>query len=293
MDNRKLIRNIEKNVGIKRLKNQINSINLLTVFLVVVSAYSLYLNHSGWLLSYGIIVAAIAMIVLALFISYRVKLQVKLSELKLDYRSLIVKPCAREYIENGDFLAQGILSETEIISTCMFSDKPEFTYESKNELTGVYKGKKFKNYDLLEVNHSEDLKVYGRIFDIEIETPNVNPVVLTTSTAPIIEFYHERRVHLMKPENDVIDRMFRVYAFDEKEANSLFTENTIYKLKQLVGLQLGKIIKIAYHNDHIQIFFTTDGFSYEETLTKKHKIEDEVAKVRNTFGAAARLIDII
>lgn len=293
MENRRLIRNIEKNVGIKKLKNQIKSINMLTIFLVLVSGYSIYLNHTGWLLSYGIIVAAVAMIVLALFISYRIKLQGKISELKLDYRSLIVKPCAREYIEEGDFLAQGMLSESEIISTCMFSDKTDYSYESCNELTGIYKGKKFKNYDLMEFNHSEELRVYGRIFDVEMETPNVNPVVLTTATAPVIEFYQQKRVHLMKPENDVIDRMFRVYAFDEKEANDLFTENMVYKLKQLVGLQLGRIIKIAFHHNHIVLFFTTDGYSYEETLTRKHDVAEEVAKIRNTFSAAARLIDII
>ena len=43
--------------------------------------------------------------------------------------------------------------------------------------------------------------------------------------------------------------MFRVYAHDEQAVNSFLTENMIYKIRQLVSLQLGKVLKICFMGD--------------------------------------------
>ena len=87
--------------------------------------------------------------------------------------------------------------------------------------------------------------------------------------------------------------MFRVYAFDEKEADNLLTENMIYKLRQLVGLQLGKIFRICFANGKIYLYFTTESNTYEEVLTKKHDVENELLKVREKFMVVGKIIDIL
>ena len=292
MKQKKFINKIEKSVGIKKIRSQISSINMMLVFLVFAAAFSIYLNHTGWLLSYGIIVAAISMIVLALFLSYRIKLQLNLNNLQLDYRQLLVKPLAEEEYEKGNFSVNGSLTEREIVSTHMFSDGRDYTYTSCNELKGVYKNVTFTNSDIYEENRSNNIHVYGRVFELDIKTNNVNPVIFTTSTAPIIE-YQDTRIHMIKTSNDEINRMFRIYAFDEKEADDILTDSTVHKLKQLVALQLGKIIKICFANDKIYIFFTTDRYTYDEVLTKKNKITEELAIIKSKFDVVGKLIDIL
>ena len=292
MKKKKFLYKIEKSVGIKRIRNQISSINMMLVFLIFAAAFSIYLNHTGWLLSYGIIVAGVSMIALALFLSYRVKLQINLNNLKLDYRNLLVKPMAQEYFEKGSFSTSGSLTEREIVSTHMFSDGKDYTYTSCNELKGIHKNVVFTNSDIFEENRSNNIHVYGRVFEFDLKTNNINPVIFTTSTAPIIE-YQDSRIQLIKTSNDEINRMFRIYAFDEKEADDILTDSTVHKLKQIVALQLGKIIKICFANDKVYVFFTTDKYTYDEILTKKNKIPEELDIIRDKFNAVGKLIDIL
>ena len=271
MEKRKFIKRVEKNIGIKKIKNQINAISALFVFLVVAGAFAIYMNHSGVWLSYGIIVAAVSMIILALFASYRIKLQVKLNNMKLDYREFIVMPYAARYFEGGIFNKKGGPTEREIIATNMFSDTSEYRYSSMNELKGSHKDVKFMNADVFEDCDVNDAHIRGRFFEIDIDTKNINPVVLTSSSAPVLDCQNER-VHLIKPQNEVIDRMFRVYAFDEK---------------------LGKIFRICFANGKIYLYFTTESNTYEEVLTKKHDVENELLKVREKFMVVGKIIDIL
>ena len=292
MKKKKFLYKIEKSVGFMKIRNQISSINMMLIFLVFAAVFSVYLNHTGWLLSYGIIVAGVSMIALALFLSYRIKLQFKLNNMKVDYRKYLVEPLAQEYFESGSFTEKGNLTEMEIISTHMFSDGKDFTYTSCNELKGIHKGVKFINSDIFENCKSNKIRVYGRLYDFDIKTGNINPVIFTTSTAPIIDF-QDVNIHLIKTSNDEINRMFRIYAFDENEADSLLTDSTIHKLKQLVALQLGKIIKICFANDKVYVYYTTDKYTYEEVLTKKNKISEEIDIVCEKFNDVGKLIDIL
>lgn len=292
MERRKFIKRIEKNLGIKRLKNQINAINLLFVFLVLGAIYAIYLNHSGWWLTYGILVAAASLFALAAFLSYRIKLQVKLSAIKMDYRDYVVKPNAEIYFEDGAFSKRGGLTEREIISTNMFSDTRDYKYTACNELKGKHKNIHFSNSDIFEDCETNNIHLHGRLYSFDISTPNVNPVVFTTASAPILECQNQR-IHIIKTDNEVINRMFRVYAFDEKEANNLLTENMTYKLRQIVGLQLGKINKICFHSNKIYIYYTTEVKTYEEFFTKKHDVETELRRIDEQFSVVGKLIDIL
>ncbi|MCR5543808.1 MAG: DUF3137 domain-containing protein [Eubacterium sp.] len=292
MEKKKFIKKLEKNIGIKKIKSTINSINAALFFFVFLAFYSIYMNHTGWMLSYGVIVAAISFIALAIFLSRRIKMQVDLNNMKLDYRKYIVKPVAEDYFEKGSFSRTGSLTEREIVSTLLFSDGPEFQYSSCNELKGVYKGVTFANSDMTEDCKSNNFHVKGRIFELDIPTKNVNPVIFTTATAPIIEF-HNSRVHTITPADININKMFRVYAFDENEANELLTENMIYKLRELVSLQLGKVLKISFHSGKVYVFYTTESPTYEEVLTKKHDVEKEIPKVHESFNAVGKIIDIL
>lgn len=292
MDKRKFVKKLEKNLGMNKIRTQIRAISLMFVFLVIGAVFAIYMNHSGVWLSYGIVIAAISMLILAMFISYRLKLQARLNNMKLDYRERVVTPYAREYFEDGDFLKKGSLTERELISTKMFSDTADYRYTSNNELRGIHKSIKFVNADVYEDNNPLEYHVKGRFIAFNITTPNINPVVLTTSTAPILDFQDDR-VHLIKPKNDVIGRMFRVYAFDEKEANELLTDNMVYKLRQIIGLQLGKIVKIGFHNDKIYVFFTTEEATYAENFTKKNSVITELRKIREKFNVVGKIIDIL
>ena len=78
------IKKIEKKVGLKGLKNKIKTINLLFVFLVLAAILAVYLNHTGYMISYGLAVAAVSLLVLAFFLSYRIKLQVQLAGVHMD-----------------------------------------------------------------------------------------------------------------------------------------------------------------------------------------------------------------
>ncbi len=288
----KFIKKLEKNIGIKKQKSIITSINATIAFLIFLAVYSIYMNHSGWLLSYGIILAAISMLVLAALLSYRIKLQVKLNSTKLDYRKFLVKPLAEAYFENGSFSRSGSLTEREIVSTLMFSDGPEYQYSSNNELKGIYKNVKFSNSDMQEDCSQNNFHVRGRIFILDIPTKNINPVVFTSASAPLIE-YHHSRVHLIQTADDNINKMFRTYAFDETEANEILTENMIHKLREIVSLQLGKILKLCFMNNKVYVFYTTDKPTYEEVFTKKHEVTKEISVTENSFNAVSKLIDIL
>ena len=292
LEKRKFIKKLEKNIGIKKLKTQINSITLMFAFLAVGGVYAIYLNHSGLWLTYGILIFAVSMVVMALFMSYRIKLQVRLNVIKMDYRQYIVTPYAREFFEDGDFSKKGGLTEREIIATNMFSDTQEYTYTSCNELKGVHKGVRFSNSDVFEDCEINDAHVRGRFFSFDIDTKNINPVVFTSSSAPIIDCQNHN-VHLIKAKDEVINRMFRVYAFDENEANSLLTANMIDKLRQIVGLQLGKIVRICFAHGKVYMYFTTESNTYEEVITKKTDVEKELDKVRDKFAVVGKIIDIL
>lgn len=292
MDKRKFVKKLERNIGIKKLKSQINSISMLFVFLVMGAGYAIYMNHSGLWLSYGLVIAAISLFMLAAFMSYRIKLQVRLSNIKLDYREYIVMPYAREFFEEGDFSKRGGLTEREIIATNMFSDTKEYKYSSTNRLQGTHKNVRFSNSDVFEDCDINDAHIHGRFFEFDIDAKNINPVVLTSSAAPVLDCQNDR-VHLIKVKNDVIDRMFRVYAFDEKEAENLLTENMIYKLRQLVALQLGRIIRICFANGKTYVYFTTETSTYEEELTKNHDVAKELDKIRDKFTVVGKIIDIL
>ncbi len=292
MEKRRFIKKLERNIGIQKIKSQIKAINMTLGFFIVAAAFAIYMNHSGMLLSYGIIVAGVAMIALALFLSYRIKLQVKLDNIKMDYRNYIVKPFAESYFIAGDFSKNGGLTEREIIATNMFSDTRSYKYATCNELKGTHKDVSFISTDVDEDCEENDIHVHGRFLEIRKKTPNVNPIVFTSATAPILECQNQR-VHLINSHNDVINRMFRVYAFDEEEANSFLTENMIYKLRQIVGLQLGKIIRMSFYSDKIYIYFTTDSHSFEEVLTKKHDVGEELFKIEEKFNVIGKIIDIL
>lgn len=292
MEKKKLIKKIEKNIGIKKVKGTVRSINAALGFFIFLAFYSIYLNHSGWMLSYGIIVAAVSLIALALFLSYRIKLQVNLNNIKKDYSKYLVKPVAEYYFEKGSFSRTGGLTEREIVSSLMFSDGTEYKYNSCNELKGIYKGVKFANSDMTEDCMGNNFHVSGRIFEFDMPTKNINPIIFTTATAPIIE-YHHSRVHLINPSDEKIRKMFRVYAYDEKEADELLTESMIHKLRELVAQQFGKIIKISFINGKIYVFFTTDRPTYEEYFTKKNDVKEEMKKVRNEFNVVGKIIDIL
>ncbi|SEQ69585.1 Protein of unknown function [Lachnospiraceae bacterium NE2001] len=298
MDKRKFIKKLEKNIGIKKVKNQIRAISALFVFLVIGGAFAIYMNHNGVWLSYGVIVAAVAMIILALFMSYRIKLQKRLNDIRLDYREYIVSPYAQRFFESGEFNIKKGPTEREIIATNMFSDDTHYRYTSSNELKGVHKNIKFMNADVFEDavisegNERSEVHIRGRFFEFDLDTQNINPVVLTSSSAPMLECQNGR-IKPIQPKNDVVGRMFRVYAFDEKEANNLLTDNMIYKLRQLVGLQLGRIYKICFANGKTYVYFTTETSTYEEVLTKSHDVETELAKVRDKFSVVGKIIDIM
>ena len=292
MDKRKFFKKLDKNLGMTKIRNQIRAISSLFVFLVIGAAFAIYMNHNGIWLSYGIIIAAASMIVLALFMSYRIKLKVRLGNMKLDYRERIVTPFAREYFEDGYFSKIGSLTEREIIATNMFSSAKDYEYSSCNELKGKHKSVKFSNSDVFEDCYPSEYHVHGKFFEFDIETPNLNPVIFTTSTAPILECQNPQ-VKLVKPHNDVIDRMFRVYAFDENEVNALLTDNMVYKLRQLVGLQLGRIVKIGFQNGKTYMYFTTEESTYAEEFTKKNSLELELKKIREKFNVIGKIIDIL
>lgn len=292
MEKQKLIRKIEKNIGIKKVKSTVNSINAALGFFIFLAFYSIYLNHSGWMLSYGIIVAAVSLIALALFLSYRIKLQVNLNNMQVDYREYLVKPVAEDYFENGSFSRTGGLTEREIVSSLMFSDGAEYKYSACNELKGKYKGVSFSTSDMTEDRTDNSFHVNGRIFEIDMPTKNINPIIFTTATAPIIE-YHHSRVHLINPSDVNINRMFRVYAFDEAEADDLLTDSMIHKLRELVAQQFGKIIKISFLSDKVFVFFTTDRATYDEYFTKKNDVKEEMKRVQNEFNVVGKIIDIL
>ncbi|MBO4863158.1 MAG: DUF3137 domain-containing protein [Eubacterium sp.] len=292
MEKKKKIKKIEKDIGIKKVKSTVRSINAALGFFIFLAVYSIYLNHSGWLLSYGIIVASVSLIFLALFLSYRIKLQLKLNNMVVDYREFLVKPAAELAFENGSFSRTGSLTERDIVSSLMFSDLPDYKYVSCNELKGTYKGIPFSNSDV-EVNYSQsNFYINGRFFEFERPTKNINPVVFTNATAPIIE-YNEPRVHMINPSNIYISRMFRVYAYDEKEAEELLTDSMIHNLRELVSLQLGKILKISFLNDKVYVFYTTDRPTYKEDFTKKNDVKQELRVVQEEFNYVGKIIDIL
>ncbi|MCR5213080.1 MAG: DUF3137 domain-containing protein [Eubacterium sp.] len=293
MENKRFVKGLEKNIGIKAIKNQINAINMLFVFLVAGGAFAIYLNHTGIWLSYGIIIAAISMIILALFLSYRIKQQVKLDGLRLDYRNLIVKPYAEAYFIGGSFSKTGSLTEREIVSTNMFSDTGVYKYSSCNELKGEHKGILFSNSDVFEDCEINNIHLRGRFYEFTYKDSRcVNPVVFTSASAPILDCQNSR-VHIINTKNEIINRMFRVYAFDEDEANDFLTDNMIYKLRQIASLQLGKILRICFYDNKVYIYYTTEKATFEEVLTKKHNVAVELDKLKEKFMAIGMLIDIL
>ena len=289
---KKFLKKREKNIGIKKLKNQISAINALAVFLIIGGAATLFINHKGVWLSYGILVAIIALVIMVSFLAYRVKLQVKLSNTQVDYREYLVKPLAEVTFEDGYFMKQGTLTQREIINTYMFSSDPDFKYSACNELRGVYKGVRFSNSDILEDNAPNNIHMNGRLFEFDITTTNRKPIVFTSSTAALIE-NDDKSFQVVTPSNETLNRMFRVYAADESEVESFLTENMIYKLRQIVSLQLGKILKISFMGDKTYVYYSTDSYSYADKITKRSDIKAEIRKIQETFNVIGKLIDIL
>lgn len=289
---KKFIKRREKSIGFKKIKTQITTINMLTVFFVFGGAYAIYLNHHGAWLGYGILVAVIALLMMVGFISYRIRLQVLLSNKKVDYRESLVKPMAELNFEESYFLKKGTLTERDIISTNLFSDDPDYKYSACNELRGSYKGVRFSCSDIYEDCAPNNIHLYGRLYEFAIGSHVDGPVVFTSSSAPDLDSQN-KKLHQIVPENEVIKRMFKVYAVDEKEVKNLLTENMIYKLRQIVSLQLGKILKIGFYSDKIYVYFTTDSYSFEDQFTKKHDVKTELNKIQNIFNVVGKLIDIL
>jgi hypothetical protein len=210
----------------------------------------------------------------------------------MDYREHLVIPYAREFFEDGSFSKIGGVTERDIISTNMFPDSNEYKYTTCNELKGRHKGVKFVSVDVFEDSDPNEMHVRGRLFELSVATDNVNPVILISASAPALEV-SQKEIHKVDIKNDAIERMFNVYAFDEKEANNLLTENAVYKIRQLIGLQLGKIYRICFKSGKIYFYYTKDSNTYDEVLTKKHDVEKELHKIRDKFSVAGKIIDIL
>ena len=65
------------------------------------------------------------------------------------------------------------------------------------------------------------------------------------------------------------------------------------KLRQIVGLQLGKIVRICFAHGKIYMYFTTESNTYDEIFTKKHVVEKELDKIRDKFTVVGKIIDIL
>ncbi len=289
---KKFVKRREKSIGIKKIKNQISAINALVVFLIIGGAATLIMNHNGVWLSYGLIVLFVALVLMVAFLALRAGLQRRLSNMQIDYREYLVKPLSEAEFEEGYFMKKGTLTQREIINTYMFSSDSDFSYSACNELRGVYKGIKFSNSDILEDNAPNNIHLNGRLFELDITTTNKKPIVFTSTTAAIMT-NENQDFHVVSPSNETISRMFRVYAYSEEEVESFITENMIYKLRQIVSLQLGKILKIGFLGDKTYVYYTTDGYSYAEKITKKTDVKAELLKIQDTFNVIGKLIDIL
>lgn len=291
MDN-KFIKRREKSIGIKKLKNQVSALNALCLFLIIGGVSTLLINHKGVWLSYGILVMVIALVLMGFALAYRVSVKKRLSNIQVDYRENIVKPLADETFEDGYFMSKSTMTQREIINTYMFSSDPDYKYSASNELRGTYKGVRFLNADILEDNAPNNIQQTGRLFEFDITSHNTKPVVFTSTTAAVMTSDDEE-FHVVVPENEVVSRMFRVYACDEQEMNSLLTDNMIYKLRQIVGLQLGKLLKISFMGDKTYVYFTTESGTYADKFTKRNDVKNELTKVQDTFNVIGKLIDIL
>lgn len=292
MINRKFIKKLDKSIGISRIKTQIQTINIMLVFLVVAAAYAIYLNHTGIMLSYGIIVAAVAMIILALFLSYRIKQQVKLNGMHLDYRKMIVQPVVQTLYENGSFSRKGSLTEREILMTNMFSDTYEYKYESKNEIKGRYKDVDFESSDIRETKDNTNMSIPGRVFQFAIPTGNINPVVFISASAQTLE-RNDERVHLCKTGDPELDKRFRTYAFDEKEVQGMINSSMEFKLMTIIKMGLGRIVRLCFCNDKVCVYYSTEGSTFQEDLTKKEQTPAEVKRVEEELSVIDKLIDVL
>lgn len=289
---KKFIKKVEKRVGLTGLKTKIKTINMLFVFLIIAGIMAIYLNYLEKMLSYGVIVAAVAMIILALFLSYRIKLQVQLAGVHLDYRNEIVKPVAEELFNSGTFSRTGSCTEQDIINTKMFSDSINFRYSSKNEVKGEYDGVRFTSADIYKQDYKAHLNMYGRIFQFSIPSPNINPIVFTTKNAPLIE-YTDVPMKRMDSVSPIVNSVSQMYTFDENEARELVGDKRFADaIKNLMDLRPGMITACSFYNKKINVFYSTDGYTFEEDLNKKHTVVDELKKTKNSFMIIERLIDI-
>lgn len=290
--NRRYIKKIDKGIGITKIKNQIRSINALLVFLVVAGAYAIYLNHTGAMLSYGVIVAASAMLILAGFLSYRIRQQVKLESMKVEYGQHLVKPVVEKLYREGKFSHNGGLTELELLNTNLFSDSYEYEYTTCNEITGFYKRVQFESTDVTEIKNKTNKGMMGRVFQFTIPTRNTYPIIFTNPQAPAIERRFEQ-LHLVKTGRTELDKRFKTYCFDEEELKRLMSSSFEYKLLSISKLGLGRVVKMSFYNDRICVYYSTDKPTFEEYLTKKHKTEKEVENVVKTFSIIDKLIDIL
>ena len=289
---KKFIKKREKSIGMKKIRNQISAINALIVFLVIGGVATIAINHKGVWLSYSIIVLAVAAVIMALFIALRAGFKRRLNNMQLDYKEQIVKPLAELTFEDGYFMHKGTLTQREIINTYMFSNDTDYKYSACNELRGIYKGVRFLNADIYEDNAPNDIHQNGRLFELDITSPNTNPIVFTSTTAAVM-LHDDDGFQTVVPQNEMINRMFRVYAHDEQAVNSFLTENMIYKIRQLVSLQLGKVLKICFMGDKTYVYFTTDNYSYPDKFTKRNDVKTELRKTQETFNVIGKMIDIL
>ena len=291
---RRFLRRLEKNNEICQLKNQIKSINLTLIFMVVAAIVAVYINHTGVMLSYGIIVAAFAMIILALFLSYRIKQQVKLSSMSLDYRNAIVKPVIAEFFENGEFHRNGCMTEREILATQMFSDLTSYKYDSKNEIKGTYHGINLKCYDMREQTDSVDesaATILGRIIQLKLDTGTINPVVFISKQAPSLRQEHAR-VHRITVGNMEIDSKYNVFAFDSNEGNNTI-DRFSGKLLKIRDAGFGDVIKTSCYGDELYFYFRVDDESFERQFTKKMDLHEEVDKVCKKLEDIKKVVDLL
>lgn len=288
---RKFLNKLEKNIGMKKLKTEIRVINLFVVFVFVIILYNFYLNHDEKMISYGFAVMAGAMFILAFFLSIQVKLRVKLNSLNIDYRKMVVKPVVEEYFEGGSFSRSGVMTEREILSTLMFSDELSYKYASQNEIKGEYDDVPFKSYDMTQVSSETSVKLFGRIFEFDMDTVNVNPVVFTSAAAGVISLSNQR-VSLLGRTTGFIDKNFRTYAFDEDEAMRLI-DAVSDKLQRILDMGLSRVIKLCFYSGKVYVFYATDGYTFKEKLTRKDKVPKEVYEVIDQLKVIKNLIETL
>lgn len=282
---------IMKSLTVVKLKNQIHSISLMLVFCIFASIMSVVLNHNGRMLSYGFFVAGVSLLLLAFFLSLRIKMQVKLNNTEDDYGKMIVEPLVK-YFFQGSFSRKGGLTEREILVSSLFSDSSRYMYDSKHEIKGSYKGVSFENSDMRE-RHSDDENVrYGRIFTFHLNTENVNPVIFKYINAPDI-YREDSSIHRVGVNYSDVSSRYEVYAFDQREVEKALNDELAKKLMGLLSLELGNSLKISFYNGKIYVYFDTQDYTFKKSFTRKDDPAEEIHRVCQELELICSIVEVM